>query len=532
MFVHAPVISSVSAPRPRSRTSSRVWKKPFMRIFSTTWSPSCGSSPSAGAAPHEPRTSASASLTPWNSGAFCFRPTAPGSTMYQTWITGTPFARHAAARSATLATAFWAIAWAGAPESANAPPSMITSFCMSWMISAQRPGSSCRSSTLMGSPHVGQTVTGDLARDPVQRGRRGDEQPVPVRPAPVEVADRLGHLDGAELLALRVEHAHAARARDPDVAALVELHPVHEVAGVEVAGADAGGQHAAIGQRAVRGHVEDADVAVLGVVDVQQRLVGREAQAVGLAEVVHQQLRVAALRRDPVDALEGEVLLALDAEPRHPPVSGVGEVDRAVALDDDVVGAVELAPLVVAGQDLPPAARAVGIHPHDRARDVLAHDQAALVVERHAVALVGGLGHLAHARALVPAPARVARHVAEQQEPARGVPDRALREGEPGPQPLDLGVLVDQLEEGGSVDLRSHLSPLIIDWRGARERNRCRVRAEAPPSAAVPAADALQQPPERLEAGEVVAGDEAVDRRQRRPHARGERLVGRAPLDR
>ena len=44
---------------------------------------------------------------------------------------GTPAERHAAARSATLATAFWAIAWAGAPESANAPPSMMTSFCRS-----------------------------------------------------------------------------------------------------------------------------------------------------------------------------------------------------------------------------------------------------------------------------------------------------------------------------------------------------------------------------------------------------------------
>ena len=34
--------------------------------------------PSAGAAPHVPRTSALASLTPWKSGAFCFRPGAPG----------------------------------------------------------------------------------------------------------------------------------------------------------------------------------------------------------------------------------------------------------------------------------------------------------------------------------------------------------------------------------------------------------------------------------------------------------------------
>ena len=56
--------------------------------------------------------------------------------MYQMWITGTPAARQAAASPFTFSTAFWLVACAGAPESANAPPSMITSFCMSWMTRA------------------------------------------------------------------------------------------------------------------------------------------------------------------------------------------------------------------------------------------------------------------------------------------------------------------------------------------------------------------------------------------------------------
>src|SRR5215471_2341290 len=108
--------------------------------------------------------------------------------MYQMWITGTPAVRQAAARSATLPTTFCEVAWAGAPESANAPPSMITSFCRSWMISAQRLGSSCRTSSLTdASLHVVESVAGDLAGDAVDRGRGGDEQPVPVRPAPIEV---------------------------------------------------------------------------------------------------------------------------------------------------------------------------------------------------------------------------------------------------------------------------------------------------------------------------------------------------------
>src|SRR4051794_9984183 len=248
-----------------------------MRIFSTTWSPSCGSRPSAGAAPHEPRTSASDSLTPSNSGAFCRRPVAPGSTMYQTWITGTPASRQAAASRRTFSTAFCCFACSGAPESANAPPSMITSFCMSWMISAVRPGSSVIACALTGaSPHVGKAVAADLALHAVDRGRRGDVEPVPVGPAPVQVADGLGDLHGAELPALGVEHAHAAGAGDPDVAALVELHPVDQVADVDVAGPDALGHHAAVGERAVPGHVEDADVGALGVIDVEQLLVGRE----------------------------------------------------------------------------------------------------------------------------------------------------------------------------------------------------------------------------------------------------------------
>ena len=60
--------------------------------------------------------------------------------MYQTWNTGIPFDRQTAARSFTFSTTFWSFACCGEPDSANAPPSMITSFCRSWMIRAQRAG--------------------------------------------------------------------------------------------------------------------------------------------------------------------------------------------------------------------------------------------------------------------------------------------------------------------------------------------------------------------------------------------------------
>ena len=81
MFVQAPVMMTVSTPKPCSRISSFVPKNPFIRSFSMTKSPFTGSSPSTGAAPQVPRTRAFTSFTPWKRGALSLSPTAPGSTM-------------------------------------------------------------------------------------------------------------------------------------------------------------------------------------------------------------------------------------------------------------------------------------------------------------------------------------------------------------------------------------------------------------------------------------------------------------------
>src|SRR5215210_484787 len=273
-----------------------------MRIFSTTWSPSFGSRPSAGAAPQVPRTSAFASLTPWKSGAFCFSPGAPWSTMYQTWTTGTPALRAASARFLTFSTTFWLVAWAGAPESANAPPSMITSFCRSWMIIAAVVESIRSNSPLLG--HVAEPVARDLHPHAVDRRRGRDVQRLPVVVAPVHVADGLGDLDRPEVLPLGREDHDASGAGDVDIAVLVELHAVDEVALLEARGADVLGEHAPVRKLMVVADVEDADVRPVGVVDVEQRLVRREAEPVRLHEVLDEELQLAAVRRNPVDALE------------------------------------------------------------------------------------------------------------------------------------------------------------------------------------------------------------------------------------
>src|SRR4051812_16833483 len=360
--------------------------------------------------------------------------------MYQTWITGTPALRAALASPFTFATTFWLVACAGAPESAKAPPSMITSFCRSWMIIAADLGS-IRSISLL--THVAEPVARDLHAHAVDRRRGRDVQGLPVGVAPVQVADRLGHLDRAEVLALGREDQDAVGAGDVDVALLVELHAVDEVTLREVGGADALREHAAVREPVVGPDVEDANVRTFCVVDVEERLVHREAEAVRLREVVDEKLQVAAAGGDSVDALEVEILLALEPEAGHTPVGRVGEDDRAVAGDDHVVRAVQLLALPVGGDRL---ASSIRLLADDGAGDVLADDEVAVIVERHAVALVTRVAQHRDTVGRVPAAALVGRHVTEVERPI-GHPDRALRECEPCRDLLDLGVLVDELAQ-------------------------------------------------------------------------------------
>ena len=145
------------------------------------------------------------------------------------------------------------------------------------------------------------------------------------------------------MLSVRREDPHAFRAGDVHVAPLVELHSVDELAARQIAGADSPREDASVRERMTRADVEDPNVGVHRVVDVQLRLVRREAKAVRLGEIVDQELQVSAARRQAVDALEVEFLVAFEAEAGHPPVRRIGEDDRTVGGDDDVVRAVQLA---------------------------------------------------------------------------------------------------------------------------------------------------------------------------------------------
>ena len=94
----------------------------------------------------------------------------------------------------------------------------------------------------------------------------------------------LWHLYHAKAFAFWIEEVDASWATAVNIALLIDLHAV----GLARAVADGFGEEATVGERAVGLHIEDADVAKLGVVDVEQSLIEREAEAVGAIEVVNE----------------------------------------------------------------------------------------------------------------------------------------------------------------------------------------------------------------------------------------------------
>src|SRR6476620_5481788 len=100
-----------------------------------------------------------------------------------------PLLRAVAASAFTFSPTFCSLACSGEPVSANAPPSIITSFCRSWMISTQRSGSRVRPSSFIYRllTHVRLAPRADDRLDGIQGSRARDEERVPVLAAPAEV---------------------------------------------------------------------------------------------------------------------------------------------------------------------------------------------------------------------------------------------------------------------------------------------------------------------------------------------------------
>src|SRR5262245_29418076 len=141
----------------------------------------------------------------------------------------------------------------------------------------------------------------------VHRCAATDEQAVSERPAKAQIGAGLRQVDLAEQIARRAVAAHAILLRigpahaAPDIAIHVAAHAIG-YAGCKAIGEDlAVGQLAGLDVTVEYPDVRGAPVGETGVDDVQLFLVGREAEAVWLREVIDHRLDLAGLAVDPED---------------------------------------------------------------------------------------------------------------------------------------------------------------------------------------------------------------------------------------
>src|SRR5262245_18724232 len=131
-----------------------------------------------------------------------------------------------------------------------------------------------------------------------------DVERAPVVVAPGQIGGVAGNAQPSDQLAVAVDDMDAAWPGTVDVALLVALHAVGD------AGLAAGQrvEDAAVAQAAVAIDVEGADETEPRVVDVEDRFVRAEAQAVGIDRVLHRELDLA-LRCEPEHGLDIELSL-------------------------------------------------------------------------------------------------------------------------------------------------------------------------------------------------------------------------------
>ena len=104
-------------------------------------------------------------------------------------------------------------------------------------------------------------------------------------------------------------------------------------------------------ERKVRRKLEDVEVAVVVGHHVERLLVGRDADPVGLSRI-GDDLMDRSVRVDPVDR-HHSLLHGLVAD-----IAGIGEVDPTLEIDADVVGGIELSPVI----EIPDDHALAGLH--------------------------------------------------------------------------------------------------------------------------------------------------------------------------
>ena len=290
---------------------------------------------------------------------------------------------------------------------------------------------------------------------------RGHVQRAPVV-AEGDVGDGAAGFDASQTAAVGREHQYAAGAggehqavgRNRQAIGQAGRIVAHEVRGV--------GELARAGH--VAGRVErighpDRPPGV-GVGDIQRVAVGREGDAVGLAQRAVEQVH-AAVDIDAVDAvdrlfLDRRIVAILQA------IGRIGEEHRAVAPCRHVIGTVETLAFVAVGQR---GARLGGrVQARDQARARIGQQHAATGLGVKAIG--AGLAQFLQRRpgvargfqehrqsiGLRPAVHPVLRHVVEQQVAAFAHPGRAFGPGElVAGELLHARVRIDHLGEGGRV---------------------------------------------------------------------------------
>src|SRR5215207_7530548 len=150
-----------------------------------------------------------------------------------------------------------------------------------------------------------------------------------------------------------------------------------------------------------------------GIGDVQKLLVEREGKPVGTVAIVVDNRHFAALAVDAEDVILAELAFAFPTLIiRQDAVGRIGEPDRAIRFDHDIVRAVEPFALKTVGQHCD-AAIVLGT---GDAAAVLGGDKAAVTIDRIAIGVIGGVAEDRDmAVALVPAQQSVIRNVRPDQ---------------------------------------------------------------------------------------------------------------------
>src|SRR5450631_964288 len=275
--------------------------------------------------------------------------------------------------------------------------------------------------------------------DCIERCRAADVKSVSLLTAEAQVGDSFRYVDLAEQIAVFSVAAHAVLVRiapthgAPDAPFGVTAHPVGN-AGLghfrkDFAVRHLSGPHIQVEYADMRRVVRPVREA--GVEDIELLLVRREGNAVGLHEVIDDNLDVTGFRIRSVDVMLFLLRLGFEALIKAADAVGwIGEPDRTIGSDNRVVRRVQLLAIVLVGNDRD---RAVEFGSGDPSAAVLARDQASLPVNGIAVRIHRRLAVDAEVTVILrEAHDAVVGNVAEQHVASGREVDRPLGPAHPG----------------------------------------------------------------------------------------------------